>query len=380
MSRKKNNTKAPRKLKEFLKKTHLMDQHDTESATSSLLLRQEQSLNNTPENMDCTAPKDRNNRDNSKRAASSPFASPTHSAAVIKKHQKDTFEGETSGEEQTETLASLSTSDNPASENMMKHMLLSLQRDLKKDFNKSMALMQRQIDHLGDRTDTVETKLTEYSSAYNELVDAHQAQTEEMERMSAKLADLEDRSRRNNIKVRGIPENILPSELTPFLQRLFTTLVPAFSPLELTIDRAHRLHKPLHIPADKPRDVLLRLHFFQTKERILQATKNVSSLPDPYANLSLYSDISPATAQRRREFAPITIALRERNIPYTWGFPFKLFVTYQGKSSVIYQLQHGLKQLHNWGIPPAQVTSQPRNSAPLRVQEPWKQVNSTSST
>lgn len=36
----------------------------------------------------------------------------------------------------------------------------------------------------------------------------------------AKLADLEDRNQRNNMKLRGVPESISNSELTPYIQQL----------------------------------------------------------------------------------------------------------------------------------------------------------------
>lgn len=126
-----------------------------------------------------------------------------------------------------------------------------------------MSRIQHRIDDLGDRTNNVKRKLTEYATTYNKLVDAPQSQIEEFNRINGKLADLEDHSRRKNLKIRGIPESISSSaELFPYLQQLFKILVPTFSPLS----------------------------------------------PD----------------------------LHPHNIPYTWDFPFKLFITYQGKSTTIY--------------------------------------------
>lgn len=155
-------------------------------------------------------------------------------------------------------------------------------------------------DDLGDRTDTVEKQIHDYATAYNELVDAHHAQAEVLERITTKLTDLEDRSRRNNLKSRGIPESIPSAELPAYLQRLFKSLAPSLTELDLMIDRAHRIFKPSHVPEDKPQDVLTRLHFFQAKECIFLEARKAPALQEPFASLKIYADISAATAQKQK--------------------------------------------------------------------------------
>lgn len=46
--------------------------------------------------------------------------------------------------------------------------------------NKSMSHMQIQINDLSDRTDTLEHQMSHFATAYNELVDSHKHQTEEL--------------------------------------------------------------------------------------------------------------------------------------------------------------------------------------------------------
>lgn len=68
----------------------------------------------------------------------------------------------------------------------------------------------------------------------------------------------------------------------------------------------------------------------------MTAARSTSPLPDPYSSVSLYTDISAATAQKRREFSQLTIILRDHNIPYKWGFPAKLVVTFQNQTTNIF--------------------------------------------
>lgn len=70
--------------------------------------------------------------------------------------------------------------------------------------------------------------VTEHIMVYNEMVNAFDYHTEEMSFLQDKVNDLEDCSRRNNIKFRGIPETVKP-DLISYLQQLFLLLLPQLS-------------------------------------------------------------------------------------------------------------------------------------------------------
>ncbi|CAH2284084.1 Hypothetical predicted protein, partial [Pelobates cultripes] len=56
-------------------------------------------------------------------------------------------------------------------------------------------------------------------------------------------------------------------------------------------------------------------------------------------------DISSATLCRRKDFLRITTALRTHGIRYRWGFPTKLIITENGKTTLIPTSEDGLKLL-----------------------------------
>lgn len=62
--------------------------------------------------------------------------------------------------------------------------------------NKQMLI----LDDLGERVHQVENKMGEFSGAHNNLVDTHNSLEDELSALAAKLADLEDRNWRNNVK------------------------------------------------------------------------------------------------------------------------------------------------------------------------------------
>lgn len=63
------------------------------------------------------------------------------------------------------------------------------------------------------RVDHIETKMGGGCHHINDLVDASGWKDYEMEWVKAKLADIEDRSRRNNLKLRGVPEAVQQADL-----------------------------------------------------------------------------------------------------------------------------------------------------------------------
>lgn len=87
-------------------------------------------------------------------------------------------------------------------------MLLSLQKDLHNELCPSISTLHSRIDHAEKRTDSLGRLMTDHATAYNCIPDAYEHHAEEICLLQVKVADLEDRSMRNNIKIRGIPKAI----------------------------------------------------------------------------------------------------------------------------------------------------------------------------
>lgn len=79
------------------------------------------------------------------------------------------------------------------------------------------------MQELQQRMTYTEHKIEDAFSAHNNLVDVYKEQQNDIQRMAAKLADMEDRSRRNNIKFRGIPESITTADLSGFIRQMRLT-------------------------------------------------------------------------------------------------------------------------------------------------------------
>lgn len=66
----------------------------------------------------------------------------------------------------------------------------------------------------------------------------------DFEWLKSKLTDLEDRSRLNNVQIRGIPESVKNHDLRPFFTNILNEALPDLPLEEIAIDRIHRFPKP----------------------------------------------------------------------------------------------------------------------------------------
>lgn len=181
----------------------------------------------------------------------------------------------------------------------------------------------------------VEHKMCKVTTSFNSLVDSHASHQNYLMFLKAKGADLEDKSRRN-LKIRGIPETVQAAQLPHFVREQFKAVVPNLTPEDLTINRIPHIPKPSFLSPEVPRDVLMQIHFFQVKEKILEAFRRNDQLPVQANNIQVLPDFSQYTLKLRRKLNSIT------KVIYKWKYPAKLSVTYQGKSHIITSLDEGM--------------------------------------
>lgn len=253
----------------------------------------------------------------------------------------------------------------------IKDMIISLRGALQYMLN-FMQKSKMEIDALGERVDYVENKMCEFTSTHNEMVDSHFELEDEVKHLKMKMADLEDHARRNNVKFRGIPENVKPLELKRFLKDMIKKLMPTIPHQQLEIDRAHRLPKPPHISEKLPRDVIAKIHFYEVKDQLMQYARRNSPLPDPLTGIVLYADLSQATILARKNLNSITKILRNHSMIYRSGFPTQILVEHKGTSYSINNLEQGLKILRSWGILPKDEVIISDKSTPGKMPQDWQ--------
>ncbi|KAL1256569.1 hypothetical protein QQF64_012114 [Cirrhinus molitorella] len=93
----------------------------------------------------------------------------------------------------------------------------------------------------------------------------------EQQNLTLKIAELEDRSRRNNVRLVGLPQGCKGDDPIGFLQKILPIWIPALKkkgPIE--IDRAHRIYG-----SNKSRTLIFRVLHYQDRQAILQGPSEV---------------------------------------------------------------------------------------------------------
>ncbi|KAJ1172063.1 hypothetical protein NDU88_003915 [Pleurodeles waltl] len=129
-----------------------------------------------------------------------------------------------------------------------------------KSMRPEIAGFQSQISGLDQRVTTVETQVASWTDRDQELM-----------HFRSKLTDLEDRSRRNNIRLLGFPEGIEGMDMLSYLRDILPKLTDiAFDP-PLEFKRVHRLGPKRQNGKGRPRSIIACLLSHGQARQLLQA-------------------------------------------------------------------------------------------------------------
>ena len=175
------------------------------------------------------------------------------------------------------------------------------------DLKNSLEFSQKDIDDLKPSL----LKLQELDSAIEEIQDDLDHQEEQMEY-------LENQSRRNNVRVDGIPEedNETWEETEAKVKQVLKDELNLASAPD--IERPHRVAKSSRRPASaqnsasRPRTIVFRLHDWKEREAILKCARRIKR-----DNTFEEEDLSPATLEKRKsQRAKMEAAKRAGKIAY----------------------------------------------------------------
>lgn len=149
--------------------------------------------------------------------------------------------------------------------------------------------------------------------------------------MRVKLEDLKNRSRRNNVRVIGIPEGTKGNHPSAFIE---TLLLEVFGEQSFTrkpqVDRAHRSLAPPSKPNQDPRPFIVRMHHYQMRELILRLAREKGQVLYKGSRIHFYPDVSAKVAKRRAAFNQVKAQLRGAGIEFGLLFPARLRINHDG--------------------------------------------------
>lgn len=206
---------------------------------------------------------------------------------------------------------------------------------LRAEIKSDIAPLQSALSSYCERVDEVEAAVTNIDTRLNAMETNYANLLAMNEKMQAKIDDLENRSRRDNLRVVGIPEGVEKGNPTEFMSNFFFEVL---GPLGLesppSLERAHRAAGAKPGADERPRAMILKVHRFQVKERILRLARQQDKLIFHGSRVHIFPDFSVDIMKRRASYNTVKNQLRAAGVRYGLLYPARLRVSFNGTDQV----------------------------------------------
>lgn len=212
--------------------------------------------------------------------------------------------------------------------NSLADLKTSLLAELKKSFgqvNDKLDGLQETVNSHGERLDSLEGDTESLSQRMAKVEDCCKTLQADNTKLRAKLADLEGRSRRSNVRLIGIAESSEGPQPSKFFSQLLQDVFGRdIFPSPPELDRAHRSLAPKPGPDGRPRPVIICFHRHQHKELVIRETRRRGTLTYQNNPFRIYEDYSPEVVSQRKKYTPVMADLYKLGLRPSLLYPARL--------------------------------------------------------
>lgn len=221
--------------------------------------------------------------------------------------------------------------------------------------------LEQTVENLGDRLTQAENRINqvEDESARSSRLMGYLLRRERQ--LEERCEDLENYTRKNNLRVYGVPEGKETGDVAKWVETFLTELLDLPEDSPLMIERAHRSFQQRRTEGETrrpaqagtpqpPRSLIVRFVNYQQKQLVISKAWSLKNLQ--YAGKRIYMDhdYSPMVQKRRRQYSEIKKQLKERNIRFQTPYPAKLKVHLQDGVKTYNSAWEAAEDLQSLGI------------------------------
>lgn len=206
---------------------------------------------------------------------------------------------------------------------------------LEETHRRNMQEVRGEVSTLAVRVTTGEASVSALEGRVSALEQARDQQRESAIALQLHLENIKDRSRRNNLWLRGIPKGTESESFRETVREIVRTVLED-PEIAIELDRVHRALGPRSEDPNRPRDVVCRLHRYTQKENILRRAWEHGDVEVRGTQTKILPDLSRATLRCRAFLRPLLDLAKQQGLTYRWGYP--LSVTFR-KDTGIFTLQ-----------------------------------------
>lgn len=243
----------------------------------------------------------------------------------------------------------------------LNHFQESLTRDwktdlasLKTDINLKLDEIAKDLKDTVNRVEEAEHRVAELEEWSTEARDVLLQTLDIQKKMQTKLTDLEARSRRNNIRLYGIPEEAEGDNIQEFVESFIKTELSLSNP-DLGIQRCHRALGPKPPPNANPRSVVIYFLEYRIKELVLRSAWKKREVYLKGRRVYFDQDYPAETQKKRKAYTPVRKLLKEKGLRFQTPPPAKLRVFFEDGPIVYNSPAEAMEDLKKKGLTTASI-------------------------
>lgn len=244
--------------------------------------------------------------------------------------------------------------------------------NFKEEVNKKLSEIGAEVKNTGVRIEEVETRMAEMEEWSVTAKDTLLLALKEQERIVSKLTDLETRSRRNNLRIFGIPEGEEGDNACEFLEKFIKSELQ-LPDIDLKIQRCHRSLGPKPPPQAAPRSMVAYFLLYKTKDLVLSSAWKKKEIHINGKRVYFDHDYPAEVVKKRKEYAPLRKMLKKRGLRFHTPAPAKLRVFYEEGPTTYNNADEAVEDMLKKGILTADEGTEARNmpcDAPQTTETP----------
>uniref|UniRef100_A0A3B5RDH1 L1 transposable element RRM domain-containing protein n=1 Tax=Xiphophorus maculatus TaxID=8083 RepID=A0A3B5RDH1_XIPMA len=203
----------------------------------------------------------------------------------------------------------------------------------KKELSSGLTVVQESFTGLNVTVAEMEKSLSTCTDDIVGLRKTVDSLTKTVAQLENKCDDLESRSRSQNIRIIGVPEDDPLSASTAAVSQL---LKEAFGfAEEPLLDRAHRIPIPKPKAGERPRPIVAKLHYYSDCVKILSKARELQRIKMNGTTIFVFPDYTVRTARARAAFTDCRRRLRGiEGVRFGLLHPARLQITHGGTTRV----------------------------------------------
>lgn len=214
--------------------------------------------------------------------------------------------------------------------------------ELSAEFKASLSGLENKLDQTKLLTDDHDQRISslelaseDFSQRIQEIEATCSSLREENDKLKAKVIDLENRSRRSNVRILGLAESTETGRPTEFFSQLLQEVFGKdVLPTPPEVDLAHRTLAPKPGPGQRARPVLLRMHRYRTKELLIREARRRGKLSYHGQEIRIVEDYSAEVMGQRVQYRDVMAGLYKLGFRPALLYPARLRVTLPGPGGV----------------------------------------------